>query len=84
MKSLTGGTISIGASTAIGIVPVYQKKRSTTILASELIKNLKAIKVRAIYMLVSWNDWDLLHLYFKNFKKALAASDKYLSLWYTR
>ena len=70
MKSLTGGEISTGASVTIGIGPVYQKKGLATTLAKKPIKNLKAIGVRAIYTLVSWNDWDLLHRYFKKFKKS--------------
>ncbi|MBP1700600.1 MAG: bamK, partial [Deltaproteobacteria bacterium] len=34
-----------------------------TALAHELIKNLKAIGVRTIYTLVSWDDWDLLQFF---------------------
>jgi predicted N-acetyltransferase YhbS len=54
---------TIGWIDTIGIGPVYQKKGLATALANELIKNLKAIGVRAIYTLVSWNDWDLLQFF---------------------
>jgi len=54
---------TIGWIDTIGIGPVYQKKGLATALASELIKNSKAIGVRAIYTLVSWNDWDLLQFF---------------------
>jgi len=54
---------TIGWIDTIGIDPVYQKKGLATALASELIKNSKAIGVRAIYTLVSWNDWDLLQFF---------------------
>ncbi len=47
----------------IGVDPVYQKKGLATALAHELIKNLKAIGVRTIYTLVSWDDWDLLQFF---------------------
>jgi N-acetylglutamate synthase-like GNAT family acetyltransferase len=70
MKSLTRGKICIGASVMIGIGPDYQKKGLATALAKKLIRNLKAIGVRAIYTLVSWSDWDLLHRYFKKFEKS--------------
>ena len=54
---------TIGWVDTIGIDPAYQKKRIATALASELIKNLKALGVRSIYTLVSWNDWDLLQFF---------------------
>ncbi len=54
---------TIGWVDTIGIDPAYQKKGIATTLASELIKNLKALGVRSIYTLVSWNDWDLLQFF---------------------
>ena len=54
---------TIGWMDTIGVVPIYQKKGVATALAHELIKNLKAIGVRTIYTLVSWNDWDLLQFF---------------------
>jgi predicted N-acetyltransferase YhbS len=54
---------TIGWIDTIGVEPVYQKKGVATALAHELIKNLKAIGVRTIYTLVSWNDWDLLQFF---------------------
>ena len=50
---------TIGWMDTIGVDPAYQKKGVATALAHELIKNLKAIGVKTIYTLVSWNDWDL-------------------------
>jgi predicted N-acetyltransferase YhbS len=54
---------TIGWIDTIGIDPVYQKRGLATALANEVIKNLKAIGVRAVYTLVSWNDWDLLQFF---------------------
>ena len=54
---------TIGWIDTIGIDPTYQKKGLATALAHELIKNLKALGVRTIYTLVSWNDWDLLQFF---------------------
>jgi predicted N-acetyltransferase YhbS len=54
---------TIGWIDTIGVEPVYQKKGLATALAQELIRNLKALGVRAIYTLVSWNDWDLLQFF---------------------
>jgi predicted N-acetyltransferase YhbS len=54
---------TIGWIDMIGIDPVYQKRGLATALANEVIKNLKAIGVRAVYTLVSWNDWDLLQFF---------------------
>lgn len=54
---------TIGWIDTIGIDPIYQKKGVATALANELIKNLKAIGVKTIYTLVSWNDWDLLQFF---------------------
>ena len=54
---------TIGWIDTIGVDPVYQKKGLATALAYELIKNLKAIGVRTIYTLVSWDDWDLLQFF---------------------
>ena len=54
---------TIGWMDTIGVDPAYQKKGIATALARELIKNLKAIGVRTIYTLVSWNDWDLLQFF---------------------
>jgi predicted N-acetyltransferase YhbS len=54
---------TIGWMGTIGVDPAYQKKGVATALAHELIKNLKAIGVRTIYTLVSWNDWDLLQFF---------------------
>ena len=47
----------------IGVEPVYQKKGIATALAHELIKNLKAMGVKTVYTLVSWNDWTLLQFF---------------------
>jgi predicted N-acetyltransferase YhbS len=54
---------TIGWIDTIGIDPDYQKKGLATGLAHELIKNLKALGVKTIYTLVSWNDWDLLQFF---------------------
>lgn len=54
---------TIGWTDTIGIDPTYQKKGLATALAHELIKNLKALGVKTIYTLVSWNDWDLLQFF---------------------
>jgi ribosomal protein S18 acetylase RimI-like enzyme len=54
---------TIGWIDTIGIDPAYQKRKLATALANELVKNLKAFGVRAIYTLVSWNDWDLLQFF---------------------
>jgi len=54
---------TIGWIDTIGVDPAYQKKGLATALAHELIKRLKAIGVRTIYTLVSWNDWDLLQFF---------------------
>ncbi len=54
---------TIGWMDTIGVAPDYQKKGVATALARELIKNLKAIGVKTIYTLVSWNDWDLLQFF---------------------
>ena len=54
---------TIGWMDTIGVEPGYQKKGVATALARELIKNLKAIGVKTIYTLVSWNDWDLLQFF---------------------
>ncbi len=54
---------TIGWIDTIGVDPAYQKKGIATALAHELIKNLKAIGVRTVYTLVSWDDWDLLQFF---------------------
>jgi predicted N-acetyltransferase YhbS len=54
---------TIGWIDTIGVEPGNQKKGVATALARELIKNLKAIGVKTIYTLVSWNDWDLLQFF---------------------
>jgi len=54
---------TIGWIDTIGIDPVYQKRGLATALANEVMKNLKAIGVKAVYTLVSWNDWDLLQFF---------------------
>ena len=54
---------TIGWIDTIGVEPFYQKKGLATALAQELIRNLKALGVRTIYTLVSWNDWDLLQFF---------------------
>ncbi|HUL21970.1 MAG TPA: GNAT family N-acetyltransferase [Thermodesulfobacteriota bacterium] len=54
---------TIGWMDTIGVDPAYQKKGIATALARELIKNLRAIGVRTIYTLVSWDDWDLLQFF---------------------
>jgi len=54
---------TIGWINTIGVDPIYQKKGLATALANELIKNLKAVGVKTIYTLVSWDDWDLLQFF---------------------
>jgi ribosomal protein S18 acetylase RimI-like enzyme len=54
---------TIGWIDTIGVTPAYQKRGLATALARELIKNLRAIGVKTIYTLVSWNDWDLLQFF---------------------
>jgi ribosomal protein S18 acetylase RimI-like enzyme len=54
---------TIGWMDTIGVDPAYQKRGIATALAHELIKNLKAIGVKTIYTLVSWDDWDLLQFF---------------------
>ena len=54
---------TVGWVDTIGVEPGFQKKGVATALAHELIKNLKAIGVKTIYTLVSWNDWDLLQFF---------------------
>jgi ribosomal protein S18 acetylase RimI-like enzyme len=54
---------TIGWIDTIGVDPAHQKKGLATALAQELIRRLKAIGVRTIYTLVSWNDWELLQFF---------------------
>jgi len=54
---------TIGWIDTIGVDPANQKKGLATALANELIKNLRALGVKTIYTLVSWNDWDLLQFF---------------------
>ncbi len=54
---------TVGWIDTIGVDPAHQKKGLATALAKELIQRLKAIGVRTIYTLVSWNDWDLLQFF---------------------
>jgi ribosomal protein S18 acetylase RimI-like enzyme len=54
---------TVGWIDTIGIDPAYQKKGLATALSLELIQNLKALRVKTIYTLVSWNDWDLLQFF---------------------
>jgi ribosomal protein S18 acetylase RimI-like enzyme len=54
---------TIGWIDTIGVDPDYQKKGFARALAGELVKNLKAMGVKTIYTLVSWNDWDLLQFF---------------------
>lgn len=54
---------TVGWIGTIGIDPAYQKKGLATALSRELIQNLKALRVKTIYTLVSWNDWDLLQFF---------------------
>jgi len=54
---------TVGWIDTIGIDPAYQKKGLATALSRELIQNLKDLKVKTIYTLVSWNDWDLLQFF---------------------
>jgi predicted N-acetyltransferase YhbS len=54
---------SIGWIDTIGVEPAHQKKGIATALAHELINNLRAMGVKTIYTLVSWNDWDLLQFF---------------------
>jgi len=54
---------TIGWIDTIGVEPAHQKKGIATAMAHELINNLRAMGVRTIYTLVSWNDWDLLQFF---------------------
>jgi ribosomal protein S18 acetylase RimI-like enzyme len=54
---------TIGWIDTLGVDPAHQKKGLATALAQELVQRLKAIGVRTIYTLVSWNDWDLLQFF---------------------
>jgi len=54
---------TIGWMDTIGVDPAYQKRGIATVLARELIKNLKAIGVKTIYTLVGWDNWDLLQFF---------------------
>jgi ribosomal protein S18 acetylase RimI-like enzyme len=54
---------TVGWIDTIGIDPAYQKKGLASALSRELIQNLKALRVKTIYTLVSWNDWDLLQFF---------------------
>ena len=54
---------TIGWIDTLGVDPAHQKKGLATALARELIQRLKAIGVKTIYTLVSWNDWDLLQFF---------------------
>ena len=54
---------TIGWIDTIGVDPAYQKRGLATALAHEMIRNLKALGVKTIYTLVSWNDWDLLQFF---------------------
>jgi ribosomal protein S18 acetylase RimI-like enzyme len=54
---------TIGWIDTIGVDPAYQKKGLATALANELIRGLRAVGVKTIYTLVSWNDWDLLQFF---------------------
>jgi len=54
---------TVGWIDTIGIDPANQKKGLATALARELIQSLKALGVKTIYTLVSWNDWDLLQFF---------------------
>jgi N-acetylglutamate synthase-like GNAT family acetyltransferase len=54
---------TVGWIDTLGIDPAYQKQGLATALAQELIITLKAVGVRTIYTLVSWNDWDLLQFF---------------------
>jgi len=54
---------TVGWIDTIGIDPAYQKKGVAARLALDLIRNLRALGVKSIYTLVSWNDWDLLQFF---------------------
>lgn len=54
---------TIGWIDTIGVDPDHQKKGLARALAQELIQRLKAMGVKTIYTLVSWNDWDLLQFF---------------------
>jgi predicted N-acetyltransferase YhbS len=54
---------TIGWIDTIGVEPAHQKRGIATVLAHELINNLRAMGVKTIYTLVSWNDWDLLQFF---------------------
>jgi len=54
---------TIGWIDTIGVDPGYQKRGLAKALTHELRKNLKALGVKTIYTLVSWNDWDLLQFF---------------------
>jgi len=58
-----GVSDTVGWIDTIGVDPAQQKKGLATALARELIERLKAMGVRTIYTLVSWNDWDLLQFF---------------------
>ncbi len=54
---------TIGWIDTIAVDPAYQKRGLARALTHELIRNLKALGVKTIYTLVSWNDWDLLQFF---------------------
>jgi predicted N-acetyltransferase YhbS len=58
-----GVSDTIGWIDTVGVEPAQQKKGLATALAHELIQRLRAMGVRTIYTLVSWNDWDLLQFF---------------------
>ena len=58
-----GVSDTIGWIDTLGVEPAQQKKGLATALAQELIQRLRAMGVKTIYTLVSWNDWDLLQFF---------------------
>ena len=58
-----GVSDTIGWIDTIGVEPAQQKKGVARALAQELIRRLRAMGVRTVYTLVSWNDWDLLQFF---------------------
>jgi predicted N-acetyltransferase YhbS len=54
---------TIGWIETVGVDPGFQKKGIASALARELIVNLKAVGVKTIYTLVSWDEWDLLQFF---------------------
>jgi ribosomal protein S18 acetylase RimI-like enzyme len=54
---------TIGWIDTLGVDPLHQKKGLATALTRALIQKLRALGVKTLYTLVSWNDWDLLQFF---------------------